>query len=50
MGEPKQNKMAGVNLCFEMSVKSTLNGFLLQLLRSIALEITSCVCTKTIIP
>ena len=42
--------MAAVNLSFEMSIKSTLNGFLLQMLRSIALEITSCVYTKTIIP
>ena len=50
MGEPKQNKMAGVNLRFEMSVKSTLNGFLLQMLRSIALEITSYLYTETIIP
>ena len=33
------NKMAGVNLRFELlSIKSTLNGFLLQMLRSSEVE------------
>jgi len=36
-----QNKMAGVNSRFEMSIKSTLNGILLQLSRSSVVDITT---------
>ena len=43
----KQIKMADVNLRFEMSIKSTLNGFVLQMLRSRFVEITSCIYTKS---
>ena len=43
------NKMAGANSRFEMSIKSTLKGFLLQMLRASVVEITSCEYTKTII-
>ena len=38
----KQNKMAGVDPHFEMSLKSTSNGFLLQMLKS-SVQITSCI-------
>ena len=41
--------MAGVNSHFKMSIKSTLNGFLLQMLRLSVDEITLCLYTKTII-
>ena len=43
------NKMAGANSQFEMSIKSTLEGFLLQMLRASVVDITSCVYTETII-
>ena len=33
-------KMAGINWCFEVSIKSTLNGFLLQMMRSSVVEIS----------
>ena len=36
----KQNKMAEVNLRFEMSIKTSLDGFLLQMLRWSVTEIT----------
>ena len=43
------NKMAGVNSHFKMSIKSTLNGFLLQMLRSRlgVVAIILCIYTKT---
>ena len=37
------------NSCVEMSRNLTVNGFYLQLLRSIFVEISSCVIVKTII-
>ena len=38
--------------CFEMSIKSILNGFLLQMstLRSSVNEMISCVCARQIVP
>lgn len=42
----KQKKMAGV--CYEMSVKSTFNGFRLQMLTSSVVEIDSCVFAKRV--
>ena len=42
----KQNKMASVNTCFKMAIKTTLNDFLLQMLRLSILEFTSCSWTK----
>ena len=46
--QKKKNKMAGVNSRFEMSIKSTLDGFLLEMSRwSVVVEITSCAYTKT---
>ena len=39
--------MAGVNWHLEMSVILTLNGLFLQMLRLSVVEITLCVCTKT---
>ena len=36
-------------LTFEMSVKSTLNGFLLQMLRLCVVQITLCIYAKTIL-
>ena len=39
--QSKWNKMASVNLCFEMSIKSTVNGFVLQMSRPSVVEITS---------
>ena len=35
------NKMARINSGFEMSIKSSLNGFILQMLRSSVVEISS---------
>ena len=43
MCDSNKSKMAGANSRFEMSTKSTLNGFLLQMLRSCVVEITPCV-------
>ena len=43
----KKNKMAGVNSRFEMSIKSTLDGFLLEMSRWSVVEIISCVYIKT---
>ena len=43
------NKMAGVNSRFEMSIKSTLNSFVVQMPRLIAVEVISCVYTETIL-
>ena len=41
----KQNKMAGINSHFKRSMKSTLNGFLQQMMRWSAVEITLCAYT-----
>ena len=41
--------MAGVNSRFGKSIKSTLDGFLVQMLISGVVEITSFVCPETII-
>ena len=41
--------MAGLDSRFEMSIKSNLNGFLQQMLRSTVVKITSWVYTKTIV-
>ena len=49
MRDPNKDKMAGVNSRFEMSIKLTLNSFLLQMLRSSDVEIPSCIYTKEII-
>ena len=49
MRDSNKSKLAGVNSRFEMSIKSTLNGFLLQMLRSCVVEITPYVYTKTIL-
>ena len=49
MIQTKLKKMAGVNLHFETSIESTLNGFLLQLLRSSVVEITLSLDTETIL-
>ena len=49
MRYPKQNKMAGKNSCFEGSITSTWDDFLLLMLRSSVVENTSCVSTETII-
>ena len=35
--------MAGVNWRFEISIKPALNGFLMQMMRSSVVEVTSCV-------
>ena len=43
MRDSNKSKMAGANSRFEMSTKSTLNGFVLQMLRSCVVEITPCV-------
>ena len=42
----KQNKLASVNACFKIAIKSILNGFLLPMLRLSILEFTSCSWTK----
>ena len=42
----QQNKMAGIKLFFKMAIKSTLNGFLLKMLRLSILEFISCPWTK----
>ena len=47
--QKKEKKMAGINLHFKMSINSTLNGFLLKMLRSSVLKITLFLSTKTII-
>ena len=41
--------MVGVNSPFEMSVEPTLNGFILQRLRSSAFDVTLCVYTRVFI-
>ena len=47
MIQPKQNGRH--KLTFEMSIKSTLNGLLLQMLRLCVVQITLCVYAKTIL-
>ena len=47
--EAKQNKMTSLSSHFEMSIESTLIGFLQQMLRWSVVDITSYVCTETII-
>ena len=39
MRYPKQNKMAGENWCFEGSITSTWDDFLLLMLRSSVVEV-----------
>ena len=48
MRDPKKNKMAGENLCFERTITSTWKDFPLQMLGSSVVEITSFVYTETI--
>ena len=50
MHDPNKTKeMAGLNFHFRMSIKSTLNSILLQMLRSSVVEIPSSLDTKTLL-
>ena len=50
MHDPNKTKeMPGLNFHFRMSIKSTLNSILLQMLRSSVVEIPSSLDTKTLL-
>ena len=42
MGDPNTTEVAGLNLHLKMSIKLTVNDFLLEMLRWSLVQITSC--------